>query len=85
MLALDGLPRVLADAAAEHDVHAVLPERAGDRLVAEILGGDDLAGHGIEVCDRVDLEFLRAAEMLEKHTVLIRHCDLHIFYLLCLR
>lgn len=77
MLALDGLPRVLTDAAAEHDVHAVLLEHAGDRRVAQILGRDDLARDRIEIRNVVNDKLLGAAEMLQQNAVLIRHCDLH--------
>ena len=77
VLALNGLPRVLTDAAAEHDVHAVLLERAGDRRMTQILGRDDLARDRIEIRNVVDDKLLGAAEMLQQNAVLIRHCDLH--------
>ena len=77
LFALNGLPRVLTDAAAEHDVHAVLLERAGDRRMTQILGRDDLARDRIEIRNVVNDKLLGTAEMLQQNAVLIRHCDLH--------
>ena len=74
---LERLLRPATDTAADERIDAALLEEECERPVPLSVRIDDLRGRDLPVCDLVNLELARLAEMLENGSMLIRDCDLH--------
>ena len=69
--------RTGADAAAEHDICAMLYEKARQCAVALTIRRDDLGAQELAVFGLIELELCGAAKVLEHLTVFERDCDFH--------
>ena len=71
------LLRTGADAAAEHNICAMLYEKARQCAVALTIRRDDLGAQELAVFGLIELELCGAAKVLEHLTVFERDCDFH--------
>lgn len=69
--------RTGADATAEHDICAMLHEKARQCAVALTIRRDDLGAQELAIFGLIELELCGAAKVLKHLTVFERDCDFH--------